>query len=192
MTEEKLLTMRVSFKQDYSIVFKSKEGRTVRRIHVDDCHRGFPLGDVIPAVQATCGLAPTSFENDEEFYERVNYDEGEGVLVVTLTESYEFLMRPKPMFMTLKRDWEALDGTDGSLKKTIIPSGRYEIERIHRPNVPEGETFWLVLKGTKIGASEGSWRQWRNGVSLVTKKDHPNYGQFIEWGDAEVVIEEEA
>lgn len=61
------------------------------------------------------------------------------------------------MFMILKRDWPALDASRTTLRAATIPTGRHEIERV--PN-PLGFTApWLVLKGTLVGGSEGSWRQ---------------------------------
>lgn len=78
------------------------------------------------------------------------------------------------MFLVLKRTWEAIDASKetGEERKTPIPPGRHEVERIDNPlghNAP-----WLVLKGTLIGAAEGFWRDW-NG---------PNWDEF------EVVVEE--
>lgn len=66
------------------------------------------------------------------------------------------------MYMTLKRKWEAFDGSkerSDPTRKTSIPAGRHEIERIPCP-YPDTKANWLVLKGTKIGGSEGWWRQW--------------------------------
>ena len=87
--------------------------------------------------------------------------------------------------MTLKCDREAIDAT-GQKKnphlKTIIPKGRHEVERIPNPFGHPNST-WLVLKGTRIGASEGSWRQWQNGV--LNDRCEP-----VDWGELEVIIEE--
>lgn len=92
------------------------------------------------------------------------------------------------MFMTLKRDWEAISVSNNSLIHVVIPAGRHEIERVPHP-FGRKNVFWLVLKGTLTGAAEGSWRQWRNG-SITDNPDHPNFGKPINWGDYEVVIEE--
>ena len=92
------------------------------------------------------------------------------------------------MFMTLKRDHGALDAAGGRNKRVTILMGRYEIERIPNPLFNNG-TFWLVLKGTLVGATEGSWRQWEKG-QVVDKEGHPDFGKPIDWGDFEVVIEE--
>ncbi len=101
-----------------------------------------------------------------------------------------FVFRPESssvtMFLVLKRDWEALDGSEKD-KKATIPAGRHEVERIPNPHGHDG--FWLALKGTQIGASEGSWRQWKNG-ELANNPDHPNFEKPIDWGEFEVVIEE--
>jgi hypothetical protein len=43
---------------------------------------------------------------------------------------------------------------------TTIEAGRHEVEKIPSPHGHNCD--WLVLKGTKIGASVGSWRQWSN------------------------------
>ncbi len=95
------------------------------------------------------------------------------------------------MFMTLKRTWEALDGSKaskGEARVIIIPAGRHEIERV--PNPYGHPAPWLVLKGTLIGAAEGSWRQWKNGGFTVSNPDHPDFGKPIDWDEWEVVIEE--
>jgi hypothetical protein len=92
------------------------------------------------------------------------------------------------MFMILKRNWEALDASKPPGDNTaIIPAGRHEVERIPNPYGHNG--YWLVLKETLIGGSEGSWQQWRNS-ELVTDEKHPNFGKPIDWGTWEVVIEE--
>jgi len=75
--------------------------------------------------------------------------------------------------MCLKRNWEAFDVTAGNRRDTFIPIGWYEVERIKNPFDFEG--CWLVIKGTLIGASEGSWRQWINDGE-------------IDWENYEVVI----
>jgi hypothetical protein len=91
------------------------------------------------------------------------------------------------MFMTLKRAWDTLDATSGEAVQTTIPAGRHEIERI---KCPVGhDCNWLVLKGTLIGGSEGSWRQWINGSDCYGE-NHPKAGQPIDWKEFEVVIEE--
>ncbi|MCX6713088.1 MAG: hypothetical protein NTY66_02690 [Candidatus Vogelbacteria bacterium] len=85
--------------------------------------------------------------------------------------------------MTLKRDWPALEFLGGDkAKDVVIPAGRHEVERITNP-LGYLDAPWLVLKGTMIGASEGSWRQWKNGV--LNRDD-----QSIDWGKWEVVIED--
>lgn len=63
------------------------------------------------------------------------------------------------MQLVLRRNWEAIDGSkEGADAKTVIPAGTHEVERVPCPlGYP---CNWLVLKGTLIGASEGSWRQW--------------------------------
>lgn len=87
------------------------------------------------------------------------------------------------MRLLLKRDWEAINGETGNL--TIIPAGEHLVERI--PNPCGFDAPWLVLTGTKIGATENSWRQWKNGM-LSTNQDHPNFGRPIKWGEYEIVI----
>lgn len=96
------------------------------------------------------------------------------------------------MFIILKRDWRALDGSqtkESTGKEVVIPAGRHEIERIPNPygydNAP-----WLVLKGTKHGMTEGSWREWV-GEHLVTNEAHPDFGKKTTYGEFEVVIEED-
>ncbi len=79
------------------------------------------------------------------------------------------------MFIVLKRAWEVLDASkpEHHTPRPTIPIGRHEIERIANPyghDVP-----WLVLKGTQLGMTENSWREWAD----------------PEWEDAQVIIQEE-
>ncbi len=60
--------------------------------------------------------------------------------------------------MTLKKDWPATDAKN-NISATTISIGRHEMERIPNP-LGHKDAPWLVLKGTLIGATEGSWRQW--------------------------------
>lgn len=87
------------------------------------------------------------------------------------------------MQMVLRKEWEAIDGSTGN--KTIISAGTHDIERIKNPRGFEAQ--WLVLKGTVIGGSELSWRQWKNGL-LACDPQSANYGKPIQWGEFEVVI----
>ena len=43
----------------------------------------------------------------------------------------------------------------------VLQPGEYEVERIPNPYGHENAP-WIVLKGTKIGSTEGSIRQWWN------------------------------
>jgi len=92
------------------------------------------------------------------------------------------------MTLILKRDWEAINASRGESPRTKIPAGRHEVERIPNPFGHGGA--WLVLKGTLIGASEGSWRQWRPGQTPDVPETDPDHTRIIDWGDYEVVIEE--
>jgi hypothetical protein len=93
------------------------------------------------------------------------------------------------MFLILKRDWEAIDASAPREKsEALIPAGRHEVERIQNP-YGHLDAPWLVLKGTKIGATESSWRQWKNG-ELVDNPGNPNHGKPIDWKEYEVIIEE--
>jgi len=62
------------------------------------------------------------------------------------------------MQMIVKREWPAYDASTLPPEHMFIPEGTHEIERI--PGPVTGEGFWLVLKGTLIGAAEGFWRDW--------------------------------
>lgn len=78
------------------------------------------------------------------------------------------------MFLTVKRDWQVPDGSKpkGSGERAVIPAGRHEIERV--PNPFGHDAPFLVLKGTLIGGTEGSWRQWEgaeNGEFQVIIED---------------------
>jgi len=63
------------------------------------------------------------------------------------------------MHLTLHMSWLAVDASTPTGETVRISSGTHEVERIKNPIVPDGEP-WIVLKGTKIGASETFWRQW--------------------------------
>jgi hypothetical protein len=88
--------------------------------------------------------------------------------------------------MTTKRDWEFTDGNTG--EKVVKKAGTYEMERIPCPF--GWPCKWLVIKGTLLGGSEGSWRDWENGV-LVDNPEHPDYGKPIDWEEFEIVIKED-
>lgn len=93
------------------------------------------------------------------------------------------------MTVTLKRPWEAIDGSKPKGQGTTkIPAGTHEVERIPCPH--GYDCNWLVLKGTLIGASEGSWRQWGDDGAIVVDPSDPNYGKPIDWGEFEVVIQD--
>ena len=63
------------------------------------------------------------------------------------------------MYLILARNWEVIDAKDPKrLKRIIIPAGRHETERIKSPLGLS--STWIVLKGKKIGAPAGFWRQW--------------------------------
>lgn len=63
------------------------------------------------------------------------------------------------MQLIVKRDWKALDASKLN-NRLIISIGVHEVERIKNPFGYSG--YWIVLKGTLIGASEKSWRQWED------------------------------
>lgn len=92
------------------------------------------------------------------------------------------------MIAITKKAWDILDATNPLDVKTYnLPPGKYKLQRI---KCPIGHNcHWLVLKDTKIGASEGWWRQWKNG-DLADNPAHSNYGKPINWGKFEIVIEE--
>jgi hypothetical protein len=88
--------------------------------------------------------------------------------------------------MMLKRDWEAKNASDPEkVLDTIIPAGTHEVELIPNPLGYVGS--WVVLKGTKIGASEWSWQQWRPDQTY-DDPNLPSYGKVIDWNEYEVVI----
>ena len=84
--------------------------------------------------------------------------------------------------MTLKRVWPAFDAKNNMTETTTIGIGKHEMERIPNPlgykNAP-----WLVLKGTLIGATESSWRQW------TKNSDNPE-GPLNAYPIFEITIEE--
>lgn len=98
------------------------------------------------------------------------------------------------MFLVLKRDWPAIDFAiprpDAVIPKNhpTITAGRHEVERIRNPH--GFDCYILVLKGTLIGATEASWRQWAPGQLPDVPKEDPRYGKPIDWEELEVVIEE--
>lgn len=68
-------------------------------------------------------------------------------------------MDDAPIRMTVRRQWEMIDARpDGDTCGHFLPIGTHDMERIINPLDYSG--YWLVLKGTRLGASEGSWRQW--------------------------------
>lgn len=92
------------------------------------------------------------------------------------------------MKMILKREWDAIDASHPGHGKVTISPGTHEVERISNPfgyaNAP-----WLVLVGTRIGATERSWRQWENrDDNLNCNPDSPEYGKPIDWGEFEIII----
>ncbi len=89
------------------------------------------------------------------------------------------------MQLVLKRDWEAFDVSSGAIKSATIPQGTHEVERI--PNPVRSSGYWLVLKGTLIGASEKSWEQWKNGL-LSNDPARPNFQKPIDFEEWEVQI----
>ena len=72
------------------------------------------------------------------------------------------------MFLILNRDWKAIDAGKIFNTGATVPKGRHEVELV--PN-PFGYTDapWLVLCGTKIGATEGYWRQWSKEGRHISK-----------------------
>jgi hypothetical protein len=88
---------------------------------------------------------------------------------------------------TLKSDWEMLDASVSPPKKITIQAGLYVLERIDNPCGHRGT--WLVLMETKIGMAEGAWKQWINGIK-ADEPGHPACGQPIDWGEFEIVLEE--
>lgn len=87
--------------------------------------------------------------------------------------------------MTVRREWELVaadEHGDGKSAPSKLPPGTHDMERIRNPLGYQG--FWLVLKGTRLGAAEGSWRQWSDG-----KYDDDEFGitfgdgiAFDDWG----------
>lgn len=67
---------------------------------------------------------------------------------------------PKRIFLETKKIWGFLDGSEKG-KVVQMPPGRYEVERIPNPFGHEN-VDWLVLAGTRLGATELFWRGWEN------------------------------
>lgn len=93
----------------------------------------------------------------------------------------------RTMHMVLKREWTATSADDGRAVK--IGPGRFEIERIPNP-FGHKDADWLVLKGTKTGATKNYWLSWGPNQTL-NNPGNINHGKVIDWEDFEVVIEEE-
>lgn len=80
-----------------------------------------------------------------------------------------------PVWLTVHRIWEiSIATSEGNKDAYILQPGTYEIERVVNPLGHGG--YWLVLKGTLIGASEQFWRQWMESenefmVEIVYQKD---------------------
>lgn len=67
--------------------------------------------------------------------------------------------------VTTFREWELKDGSDpkahsAKLPTVLLPIGTHQLERIRCPT--GHDCNWLVLPGTKIGMSEGYWKDWIN------------------------------
>jgi hypothetical protein len=62
------------------------------------------------------------------------------------------------MQLIVKREWRACNASN--LTDSTISIGTHDVERIKNPFSYPG--YWIVLKGTLIGASEKSWRQWED------------------------------
>jgi len=65
------------------------------------------------------------------------------------------------MTLVLKRPWDMFDALKmRDEQRVVLGAGEHEVERIENPlgfkNAP-----WIVLKGTKIGRTEASLRDWR-------------------------------
>jgi hypothetical protein len=112
------------------------------------------------------------------------------VYAIPKVEVIRIAYRKQNMYLILKRDWEVIDASKvlDDDRRAVIKAGRYEVERIPNPLGHKG-TFWLVLKGTLIGATEGWWRDWGRRTP-VTKEGHPNLGKPIDLGEFEIVIED--
>ena len=66
------------------------------------------------------------------------------------------------MVFVLKRDWKMYDATKiQDEQEVVVKAGNHEVELIDNPfgfkNAP-----WIVLKGTKIGRTEASLRDWKS------------------------------
>ena len=59
----------------------------------------------------------------------------------------------------IKKTFQVLEHVaPNGLKGQNIEAGTYELERIPNPR-PDGESHWLVLKGTTIGMLEEAWKK---------------------------------
>ena len=69
------------------------------------------------------------------------------------------------MTLILSRAFDVLECSELRLLRQpniTVLAGRHEVERIPNP-YPRGETDFIVLKGTKIGAAEQFWRFYQEG-----------------------------
>lgn len=92
------------------------------------------------------------------------------------------------MKMILKRDWLLTDASSGKAVNTTLPSGTHEVERIPNPFGSPNDP-WLVLVGTKKGATEISLMKWENG-KIIDNPGSPSHGELTDWGEFEIIIED--
>jgi hypothetical protein len=95
----------------------------------------------------------------------------------------------KMITATLKRAWKMIDAGENAKERDVtVQPGTYELERVRNPYAYSAK--WLVLKGTLIGMTEGSWMQWINGT-LANKVGHADYGKPIDWDEFEIILIED-
>ncbi len=64
------------------------------------------------------------------------------------------------MILEIIKPYQLIDSETEGLPLATIEPGTYTVERIPCPT--GHNCTWIVLKGTKVGAAEGSIRQWEN------------------------------
>lgn len=96
------------------------------------------------------------------------------------------------MKLVTKRPWDAIDfaaDIHADARSVAIPAGEHDVEL--RPNPAHPHTRILVIEGTMVGATLGFWLQWGPDV-LCDEPGHPNHGKFIDWGDRECLVMDDA
>lgn len=104
-----------------------------------------------------------------------------------LKKAYGLL--PPKIWMTLKGEHGAFDASDPKKpRSTVVPAGRYEVERIVYP--PWDSWSWIVLKGTRIGYREDKWLSYISDAWRELKVEFEMEMPKVAWATIEALIDQ--